>query len=62
VATAFSQGLDTQDDRNKPRNLSGCARGLLAHAPAIEDALILNADPSNAEVLHQTLDAKLLNF
>jgi len=32
------------------------------YAPAIEDALILNADPSNAEVLHQTLDAKLLNF
>jgi len=28
----------------------GCARGLLAEAPAIEDALILNADPSNAEV------------
>ncbi len=27
----------------------GCARGLLANAPAIEDALILNADPSNAE-------------
>jgi len=26
-----------------------CARGLLADAPAIEDALILNADPSNAE-------------
>jgi len=27
----------------------GCARGLLANAPSIEDALILNADPSNAE-------------
>jgi len=27
----------------------GCARGLLANTPSIEDALILNADPSNAE-------------
>ena len=27
----------------------GCARGLLADALAIEDALILNADPSKAE-------------
>ena len=27
----------------------GCARGLLADAPSIEDVLILNADPSNAE-------------
>ena len=27
----------------------GCTRGLLADAPAIEDALILNADPSKAE-------------
>jgi len=26
-----------------------CARGLLAHVSSIEDALILNADPSNAE-------------
>ena len=26
-----------------------CARGLLANAISIEDALILNADPSNAE-------------
>jgi len=26
-----------------------CARGLLADASSIEDALILNADPSNAE-------------
>ena len=28
----------------------GCARGLLADASSIEDALILNADPSNAAV------------
>jgi len=28
---------------------SGCARGLLSDASSIEDALILNADPSNAE-------------
>jgi len=27
----------------------GCARGLLADASLVEDALILNADPSNAE-------------
>jgi len=27
-----------------------CARGLLADASSIEDALILNADPSNAAV------------
>ena len=28
---------------------SGCAHGLLADATSIEDALIFNADPSNAE-------------
>ncbi len=28
----------------------GCACGLLANTPSIEDALILNADPSNAAV------------
>ncbi len=34
-----------------------CARDLLANAPAIEDVLILNADPSKAETAQKYFDA-----
>ena len=40
---------------------SGCARGLLADASSIEDALILNADPSCAAVNAKHLTLSTIN-